>query len=1045
IAELKAGKIDVAGQGSYSAEIFSTAGHFSLSDAEYRDRNLRLGGLGGNGQYQITPDRVNVTVLRARALGGAVSGAIELLHWSYAQPAANHHAHPPATHVAKQQPNGSAHLRFSNLQIPSVISAFPLRPTVMARLKPVGTATGTLDAIWTGTPGNANVTLALDASPPTHPAPGQMPVTAVVRAKYSAARREIEIPQLNLASGSARVSAAGVLGSTTSHLNVSLNATSLAELQPLFDAIGEGRVPVELHGPGSFNGVMIGKLPKPTITGRLELHDFDYLASSAGGPGLVTVSATAARRVHFDALTTDLQLSPASITLHSGTLKRGNAAIAFDGRADLQDGSFTSDSPYSLQVTVRNGDIASLLSIAGMDYPVTGKLAMTLNANGTARNSHGAGKLDIVNGTVYGEPFQRLRADVRIAGTEATFENLVVTQDGGKVRGTVSYDLSSKGFRIDLFGTGFDLAHIRRLQSPKITIAGVANFHVAGSGTGEAPTLRGDLTISQLVLSGEAAGDLRATAETHGANLTVSARSSSQTAVFNLDGNVFLRDDFPATATLRFAHLDVDPLLKTFVQGRITGHSQMAGSVDLHGPLRRPRDLNLDGVVDQFSAEIEKVRLASDGPVKFRLRDEVFSLDRLRLLGESTDFVAGGTASLFSTGTLNMRADGKVNLALLRTIDRDISADGLMQINMTVTGTVSKPDLEGQVRLENGSVSYVDMPNGLSNINGTLVFNQNRLQVQSLTANSGGGILDVGGFISFSRALYFDLTLTSKDIRLRYPPGVSAAASADLRLVGAPENSLLSGEITISKFGLTPQFDIGAILARNNRQGAVGAAAPNSMLNDLHLDIHVVTTPELQVQAALARLSGDADLHLRGTAGRPVVLGKIDIVEGYISLNGAKYHVERGEISFSNPTGIVPVANLEATTRVREYDISLGLHGPLESNKLTVTYRSDPPLPESDIIALLALGRTREDAALFQPQSTATSSPNQSNAILGAALESAQNTRMQKLFGISRIKIDPQAAGPESNPNARVTIEQPVSDKVTLTYISNLSQSAQQI
>ncbi|MBV9085971.1 MAG: translocation/assembly module TamB, partial [Acidobacteriaceae bacterium] len=299
--------------------------------------------------------------------------------------------------------------------------------------------------------------------------------------------------------------------------------------------------------------------------------------------------------------------------------------------------------------------------------------------------------------------------------------------------------------------------------------------------------------------------------------------------------------------------------------------------------------------------------------------------------------------------------------------------------------------------------------------------------------------------ISFSRALYFDLTLTSKDIRLRYPPGVSAAASADLRLVGSPENSLLSGEITISKFGLTPQFDIGAILARNNRQGAVGAAAPNSMLNDLHLDIHVVTTPELQVQAALARLSGDADLHLRGTAGRPVVLGKIDIVEGYISLNGAKYHVERGEISFSNPTGIVPVANLEATTRVREYDISLGLHGPLESNKLTVTYRSDPPLPESDIIALLALGRTREDAALFQPQSTATSSPNQSNAILGAALESAQNTRMQKLFGISRIKIDPQAAGPENNPNARVTIEQPVSDKVTLTYISNLSQSAQQI
>jgi translocation and assembly module TamB len=216
------------------------------------------------------------------------------------------------------------------------------------------------------------------------------------------------------------------------------------------------------------------------------------------------------------------------------------------------------------------------------------------------------------------------------------------------------------------------------------------------------------------------------------------------------------------------------------------------------------------------------------------------------------------------------------------------------------------------------------------------------------------------------------------------------------------------------------------------------------MLNNLHLDIHIVTTPELQVQTSLARLSGDADLHLRGTAGRPVVLGKIDIAQGYISLNGAKYHVERGELTFSNPTGIVPVANLEATTRVREYDISLGFHGPLESNKLTMTYRSDPPLPENDIIALLALGRTREDTALFQPNQPVTS-PNTSSAILGAALESAQNTRMQKIFGISRIKIDPQGGGPENNPNARVTIEQPVSDKVTMTFISNLSQSAQQI
>jgi translocation and assembly module TamB len=101
-------------------------------------------------------------------------------------------------------------------------------------------------------------------------------------------------------------------------------------------------------------------------------------------------------------------------------------------------------------------------------------------------------------------------------------------------------------------------------------------------------------------------------------------------------------------------------------------------------------------------------------------------------------------------------------------------------------------------------------------------------------------------------------------------------------------------------------------------------------------------------------------------------------------------------------------------------------------------------LPTADIIALLAMGRTPEEAALNpQPQPNLTESAY--NAILGQAAEAIVSSRVQRLFGVSRIKIDPQVGGPESNPNARVTVEQQVSDKVTLTYITNLTQSAQEV
>jgi translocation and assembly module TamB len=112
---------------------------------------------------------------------------------------------------------------------------------------------------------------------------------------------------------------------------------------------------------------------------------------------------------------------------------------------------------------------------------------------------------------------------------------------------------------------------------------------------------------------------------------------------------------------------------------------------------------------------------------------------------------------------------------------------------------------------------------------------------------------------------------------------------------------------------------------------------------------------------------------------------------------------------------------------------------------MSTTYRSDPPLPTADIIALLAFGRTREESAMAT-EPNPSFSESASNAILGQALNAAVTSRVQRLFGASRIKIAPEVAGAETvDPNARVTIEQQVSKDFTVTYITDLSRTAQQI
>jgi translocation and assembly module TamB len=250
----------------------------------------------------------------------------------------------------------------------------------------------------------------------------------------------------------------------------------------------------------------------------------------------------------------------------------------------------------------------------------------------------------------------------------------------------------------------------------------------------------------------------------------------------------------------------------------------------------------------------------------------------------------------------------------------------------------------------------------------------------------------------------------------------------------------------VTRFGLNPQFGFAYYLARSKEPpGTPNVASP---LANVRLDVHVVSTPELQVQTSLAKISSNVDLHVRGTGAHPVLLGHINIVEGKIDFNGTTYTLERGDITFANPVTIDPILDIEASAHVRDYDITLGFHGSPLQNKLTSTYRSDPPLPPGDIIALLALGRTREEAANASTAPGAqqqTFSDNTSSALLGQAINATISNRVQKIFGVSRIKIDPQVAGVENSGYARLTVDQQISNKITLTYITNLSQSAQQI
>ena len=1033
--QLRAGRAELKGVGSYQNKRYSSQGTLGVRNLEWHDATVRISAVDASSPYSVTQDKVVLARLIAHVFGGTVQGDAQVANWNSSP--------PPGKKALPQQ--GATRLHLSGIQISKVAAAVSSSRMPLDKIELAGNISGDIDSSWTGSLERAISSLKLDVSPPVTPSSKEVPVTAQLQATYHGDVRALDVAGLSLATRSIRVNATGALGSEKAQAHISVNATDLRELQPALDALDPGtRIPITLEGRSSFNGVVFGKLDALSARGRLELEKFDTELHLASHP---KNQQSKPPRIHWDALSADLTYSPSLLSLERGTLRRGTAQLGFSASTTLRHGDFDENtSQLNVTLHVQNENVADMQALAGTSYQLTGVANVEMQATGTLRNLQGGGKLQIAKLTVFGEPFKTFSSDLRLNGREARLENIQLAHNGALFTGLVAYDLDSRNYRFDLTGANIDLGNFQRFDLPRLSVQGQAGFHLTGSGTEDSPVINGEIDLRNIVLNRETVGSLTILAETRGEDVQLRGRSNFENAELNVDGAIHLRGEWPGQVTMTFSHLDFDPLIRAYFQGQITGHSSIAGSVDIRGPMKRPRSLLVTGNVTQLSADVENVKLQNDGPIHFGLENESLKFDEFHLTGTETDLSAKGTVQLTGEHMLDLRSRGRFNMKLLQVFNPNLVAYGPATFTVNVAGNSARPQLSGRLELKDASVSLLDLPNGLSHLSGSLIFAQDRMQIEKLTAHTGGGELNVGGFLAYRNGLYFDLTANGTDIRLRYPPGVSSSADATLRYTGSAKSSLLSGDVLVTRFGMNPHFDFANYLAQSKKAPMISTLNP--FLDNMRLDMHITSMPELQVETSLAKLSGDLDLHVRGTAARPAIVGRVNIAEGDVFFNGTKYRLERGDITFSNPLTIEPVINLDMSARVQGYDVTIGLHGQAIGGKgLSMTYRSDPPLANSDIIALLAFGRTRGQGVYnaSQPGVNTNDTASASNAILGEALNATFSDRVQRLFGASRVKIDPQFIGSENNPSARVTIEQQISNDITFTYVTSLTQSAETV
>jgi translocation and assembly module TamB len=435
------------------------------------------------------------------------------------------------------------------------------------------------------------------------------------------------------------------------------------------------------------------------------------------------------------------------------------------------------------------------------------------------------------------------------------------------------------------------------------------------------------------------------------------------------------------------------------------------------------------------------------------MANEVVRIESARLTAHNTDVTLAGQVRLNDKNPLDVRVNGTLDLGLAQTFNADVTSSGTLAANATVTGSFDQPQFSGRADLRNGNVSLAGVPNGIFNANGRILFDGSRATIETLTAETGGGKLKVAGFAAFGSTLAFRLDLTATGVRVRYPEGVGSVSDAALSLTGTSERSVLAGDVTVNKISYNPRSDLSSILSA--AQPAPTQSADTGVLAGMQFDVRIQTSPDIEFQTGLvADLQTEADLRLRGTASNPALLGRIIIDQGNLTFLGNKYVINQGTISFYNPVKIDPVLNIDLETKARGVEVTLTVSGPM--TKLNVTYSSDPPLQFSDIVGLLATGKTPSDPTLAARQTDTTTQSWQqmgANALVGQAIANPVSGRLQRFFGVSKLKIDPLLPGlggggssaSSGSPGARVSLEQQITPNVIFDYVVNTNSTSSQL
>lgn len=848
------GSAKLDAQGDYDVQSIVDGRGLSFQQGTQRIRYVTL-----SSQAHLTPHRLDLSDLRIGAFGADLTGSASLEDF------ARYKVDAKLNHLSLQ--TLMAEVGYKGVTYTGAVSGLV---AAAGNLQAPGTESLTANARLSIVPGRQGI-----------------PVSGRLIAEYRGTTDNLSVSDSYIALPHTRVTMSGSLGN---RLNVTAATADLRDLSPLTG----GTLPIALAGGhASFTGGITGRLTSPEITGQLAIDHF------------------AVEGRQFDSLTGDVAASSSRAAISNATLQRATMLTQFDGSVGLQNWNATQTQPLSVAASIHNGDLADVFALAGTSPAgYSGALSANVDISGTIANPRGAANLTVSNGTLDGQPFDRLQAQVNLADQLVTVPSAEVTAGPSAIHLTADFhhlrDHFDRGqIHAHVDTTQLDLARLRMVQNWRPDSAGIlqGNADITGdlqanrSGAAEfVPTnVTADASGRGLRIEGQNYGDFTGAARANGRTVTYTVNSDFAGSQIRVSGNTQLTPGYQTVADATITALPIDRMLVLARRTDIPAKGTLSATVHFAGTADHP-EASLDATVDRGVFYNEPI-----DHIQARVTYLPTSIDVTQLdirAGDSRLEVTGRydhPAGVLTTGDIQFRiANGNFDLAHIRELQKtEPGLAGTVQLTANGSATVRAAEPRTLAHDLNVNVSAKGIAARGKNLGDlTLAANTTNGRMDfSLDSDLAGATIQGKGNAQLSGDYPLTAQVTLQNLTwkglqpLLGPPGIEGAdfdAATDGKITvngSALRPEAMNGRVELSRVQFTataPEPDAQKVAIENQGPVAIALANGVARIESLHLtgpqtDVEAHGTVSLAAQTLEASVNAHTDLGLIQRFQRDVV------------------------------------------------------------------------------------------------------------------------------------------------------------------------------